>query len=59
MKLVIDIPEPIYEELIWRDYRMTSKSFGDYQEACIFNDKVNGQIQGCSYKHKKYWVVWY
>ena len=31
---------------------MKSKSFDDYKEACIFNDKVNGQIQWCSYSVK-------
>lgn len=41
------------------DREIKSKSFNDYQEAFIFNDKVNGQIQWCSYKHKKYWIVWY
>ena len=38
---------------------MKSKSFDNYQEACTFNDKVNGQIQWCTYKCKKYWIVWY
>ena len=27
---------------------MKSKSFDDYQEACTFNDKVDGQIQWCT-----------
>ena len=38
---------------------MKSKSFNDYDNACEFCDKVNGQIQWCSYKRKKYWIVWY
>lgn len=39
--------------------KMKTKSFNDYAEACEFRDKVDGQIQWCSYKSEKYWIVWY
>lgn len=38
---------------------MNAKQFDDYDKACIFCDKVDGQIQWCSYKCRKYWIVWY
>ena len=38
---------------------MKSKYFNDYNKACQFNDKVDGQIQWGSDKGKQYWIVWY
>ena len=38
---------------------MKSKEFDDYDKACEFRNKVDGQIQWCRYKRKQYWIVWY
>lgn len=38
---------------------MKTKTFNDYEEACVFCDKVDGQIQWCSYKGNQYWTVWF
>ena len=38
---------------------MKSKSFDDYNQALLFRDKVDGQVQWCTYKGQKYWIVWY
>lgn len=39
---------------------MKFKSFNDYDEACEFRDKVDGQIQWNSYRDgTKDWTVWY
>ena len=38
---------------------MKSKSFDDYDKACEFRDMVDGQIQWCTYKGNRYWLVWY
>ena len=38
---------------------MLCKEFSDYDNACEFRDKVDGQIQWSIYKGNKYWIVWY
>ena len=38
---------------------MKSRTFNDYEKACKFRDKVNGQTEWCSYKSVEYWIVWY
>lgn len=38
---------------------MKSKTFNNYQKACLFRDKVNGQTEWCSHNGKRYWIVWY
>ena len=38
---------------------MKSKTFNDYEKACKFRDRVNGQTQWCTYKSVTYWIVWY
>lgn len=38
---------------------MKSKTFNNYDDACKFRDRVGGQIQWCSYKRERYWIVWY
>ena len=38
---------------------MKVKEFDNYEIACNFRDKVDGQIQWTSYKGKQLWYVWY
>lgn len=38
---------------------MKVKEFNDYEKACEFRDKVNGQTQWSRYKGKPIWYVWY
>lgn len=38
---------------------MKVKEFDNYEKACEFRDKVNGQTQWTSYKGKQLWYVWY
>jgi len=38
---------------------MLCKEFNDYDKACEFRDKVDGQTQWSIYKGNKYWIVWY
>ena len=38
---------------------MRVKEFYNYEKACEFRDKVNGQTQWSSYKGKPIYYVWY
>lgn len=38
---------------------MRVKEFYNYEKACEFMDKVNGQTQWSSYKGKPIYYVWY
>ena len=38
---------------------MKCKEFNDYEKACSFRDKVNGEIHWGSRKDEQYWTVWY
>ena len=35
------------------------KEFSEYDKACAFRDKVDGQTEWCMHKGKRYWLVWY
>lgn len=38
---------------------MKCKEFNDYEKACSFRDKVDGEIHWESRREKQYWTVWY
>jgi len=38
---------------------MKSKLFNKYEDACKFRDKVGGEVQWCSHKGERFWIVWY
>lgn len=38
---------------------MRCKEFNNYNDASLFRDKTDGQIEWCKYKGKPYWIVWY
>lgn len=38
---------------------MRVKEFSDYDKACQFRDKVDGQTQHSQYKGKPIYYVWY